>query len=58
MALTVNNPPPNAGVVRDAGLIPGLGGSPGRGQHTIAFMPEESHGERNLVGYSLWGHKN
>ena len=58
MALTVKNPPANAGVVRDAVLIPGLGGSPGRGQHTTAVMPEKSHGERNLVGYSLWSHKN
>ena len=57
MALTVKNPPANAGVVRDGALIPGLGGSPGRGQHTTAFMPEESHGERNVVSYILWGHK-
>ena len=27
----VTNPPANAGKVRDTGLIPGLGGSPGEG---------------------------
>ena len=30
-ALVVNNPPPNAGDVRDMGLIPGLGRCPGGG---------------------------
>ena len=30
-ALVVKNPPANAGAVRDAGLIPGLGRSPGAG---------------------------
>ena len=32
MALVVKNPPANAGVLRDIGLIPGIGGSPGEGQ--------------------------
>ena len=31
MALVVKNPPANAGGVRDAGLISGLGRSPGGG---------------------------
>ena len=31
MALVVKNPPVNAGDIRDAGLIPGLGRSPGGG---------------------------
>ena len=26
-------------------------------QSTPVFLPEESHRQRNLVGYSLWGHK-
>ena len=26
-------------------------------QHTLVFLPEKSHGQRSLVGYSLWGHK-
>ena len=39
-------------------------GSPGREdpleeewQPTPGFLPEKSQGQRNLVGYSLWGHK-
>ena len=24
---------------------------------TPVFLPEESHGQRSLMGYSLWGHK-
>ena len=31
MALVVKNPPANAGYIRDAGSIPGLGRSPGVG---------------------------
>ena len=31
MALVVKNPPANAGEIRDVGLIPGLGRSPGGG---------------------------
>ena len=26
-------------------------------QPTPVFLPGESHGQRNLAGYSLWGHK-
>ena len=26
-------------------------------QPTAVFLPEESHGQRSLVGYSPWGHK-
>ena len=26
-------------------------------QSTPVFLPEESHGQRSLVGYSPWGHK-
>ena len=41
----------NAG---DLGLIPGLGRSlgEGNGQPTPVFLTGESHGQRNLVGYS------
>ena len=35
MALVVQNPSANAGDVRDMGLIPGSGRSPGRGQGNI-----------------------
>ena len=26
-------------------------------QSTLVFFPGESHGQRSLTGYSLWGHK-
>ena len=29
----------------------------GNGNHTPVFLPKESHGQRSLVGYSPWGHK-
>ena len=50
----VKNPPANAGDAGDAGSIPGSGRVPGEGkwQPTPVFLPEKSHGERNLVGYS------
>ena len=46
----------NAG---DPGLIPGSGKIPRRRewQPTPVFLPGKSHGRRNLVGYSPWGHK-
>ena len=49
----------NTGAVEDTGLIPGSGRSPGRRawQPTPVFLPGESHGQRSLVGYSPWGHK-
>ena len=25
---------------------------------TLVFLPRESHGQRNLAGYSPWGHKS
>ena len=55
----VKNPPANTGDVGDTGLIPGLGRSPGEGNSspTLAFLPGESHGQRNLVDYSPWGHR-
>ena len=45
MALGVKNPPVNAGDVRDVGLIPGSGRSPGVGnwKATLVFLPGESH---------------
>ena len=55
----VKSPPANAGDIRDEGSIPGLGRCPGAeyGQPTPVFLPGESHGQRSLVGYSSWGHK-
>ena len=45
--------------VGDLGLITGLGKSPGGGHgnpHQYSCL-ENPHGQRNLVGYSLWGCK-
>ena len=28
-----------------------------KGQPTPVFLPEKSHGQRSLTGYSSWGHK-
>ena len=56
----VKNPPANAGDARDAGLTPGSGRSPGEGNGNplqYSFLPGEFHGQRSLVGYSLWGGK-
>ena len=66
----VKNPPANAG---DAGLIPGLGRSPGEGNGnplqyscledpmdrgpTPVFLPGESHGQRSFMSYSPRGRK-
>ena len=49
----------NAGVAGDVGSIPGSGRCPGggHGNTTPVFLPGESHGQRNLPGYSPWGHK-
>ena len=57
--IVVKNPPANAG---DVGSIPGLGRSLGeeillRWQPTPVFLPQKSHGQRSLAGYSPWGHK-
>ena len=55
----VKNPPAKAGDSGDAGLIPGVKKLPWRRkwQPTPVFLPEESHGQRILVGYSPQGHK-
>ena len=55
----VNNPPANAGDLRDerdAGSISGMGRSPGGG-HGNPFFLGESHGQRSLAGYSPWSCK-
>ena len=46
----------NAG---DLGSIPGSGRSPGKTkrQPTPVFLLGKSHGQKSLVGYSPWGHK-
>ena len=47
-------------LIRDSGLTPGSGRSPGEGNGsslTLVFLPGESQGQRSLEGYSPWGHK-
>ena len=43
----------------EMGLIAGSGRFPWRRkwQHTLLFLPGESHGQRSLVGFGLWGCK-
>jgi len=53
------NPPLNAG---DMGSIPGWERSPEKGNGNAGtlipvFLPGKSHGQRSLVGYSPWGHR-
>ena len=57
MVLVVKSSPANAEVLRATGSIPG--GKPWRKkwQPTPVFLPGESLGQRSLVGYSPWGHK-
>ena len=59
VSTVVKNPPSNAGDMRDAGLVPGWGRSPGwgTGWPTLVFLPGGSHGRRSLVAYSPWGCK-
>ena len=49
----------NAGDAGDVGSITGSGRSPGggHGNPTPVFLPEKSHRQRSLVGYSPWGCK-
>ena len=58
--LVVKNLPANAEKAGDAGSIPGLGRSPGKGNGNLyfqaVFLPGKSHGQ-NVVGYSPWGRK-
>ena len=56
MALVVKSPPANAGDVRDLGLIPGSGMSPGGGNGNL-LQYSCSHGQRRLAGYGPRGHK-
>ena len=59
VVLVVKNPLANAEEVRDTGSIPGVRKIPWRRarQPTPVFLPRESHRQRNLAGYSSWGHK-
>ena len=55
----VKNLPVNAGDLRNPGLIAGSGRSPGGGHGNLLQYSclENPHGQRSLVGYSLWGRK-
>ena len=59
MELLVENLPANAEEVRDAAWISGGRRSPGEGHgNPLQYSClEDSHGQRSLAGYSLWGHK-
>ena len=50
----VKNPPVNAGDVKYKGFDPWVGKIPWRRarQPTSVFLPGESHGQKNLAGYS------
>ena len=51
VVLALKNPPTNAGDIKDASSMPGLGRSPEEGHGTPVFLPGEPHGQRSLVGY-------
>ena len=58
MALVVKNPSAKAGDVRDADSVPGGGRCPEEGRgNPLPYSRLESHGQRSLVGYSPWGHR-
>ena len=57
LGTVVKNSPAHAGDARDMGLIPGSGRSLGGGQPNPVFLPEKSHRQRSLEGYSPNGHK-
>ena len=55
----VKNLPVSAGDIRDSGSIPRSGRAPGgaRGNPLQYTYLETPHGQRSLVPYSPWGHK-
>ena len=60
MAQQVKNPPMRQEAQKKQVLIPGSGISPGgRSDNPLQYSClEKSQGQRNLVGYSLWGCKD
>ena len=59
MTLVIKNLSANTGDIRNMGLIPVLGRSPGGG-HGNPFQYsclENPHGQRSLAAYSLSGHR-
>ena len=57
--LMVKNPPSNAGDTSDMCSMPGLGRIPWirKWQPAPVFLPGKLHGQRNLMVYSPWVHK-
>ena len=56
----VKNLPANVGDIRDMGVIPGLGRSPGeRNGYPLQYscLENSMDRERSLAGYSPWGRK-
>ena len=50
VAIVVKTLPVNAGDIRDAGLISGLGSSLEEGMAFAVFLPGESNGMKSLAG--------
>ena len=59
VALVLKNLPANAGEAKRHRFHPWVGKIPWtrEWQPTPVFFPGESHGQRSLLGYSPWGHK-
>ena len=58
MALVGEDPPANVGDVRDPGLIPGLGRSPGGGHgNSLQYSCLENPMDNPMAGYRPWDHK-
>jgi len=59
VVLAVKNLPAKAGDMKRHGFDPLVGNIYWRRewQPTPVFLPGESHGQRSIVGYSPWGHK-
>ena len=57
VALVVKNLPANAGDIRDTGLIPGLGRSPGKGNgNPLQYSCQENPMDRGALGSQRVGH--
>ena len=59
VVVVVKNLSANTGDIRDVGSVLLSGRSRGRKwQTTTVCLPGESQGQRSLMGYSPWGHKD
>ena len=59
MVLVIKNPPANAGDIKTCGFDPWVGKIlwSRKWQPAPLFLPGKLHGQKTLVGYSPWGHK-